>query len=110
MSKTQRRIKYLIDKEKINIIFHKNILKERYNKNIPNQTQNYYNYFPQPEPFPKTINYNFSINNNLKCKNDISTSKEEENFKSSPKNKKEDNTILYLLMNLDLGNLYNIFI
>ena len=110
MSKTQRRMKSLFDKEKINIVCHKNNMKENYNKNIPNQTQNYYNYFPQPEPFPKTINYNFSINNNLKYKNDISTSKEEENYRPSPSIKKEDNTILYLLTNLNLGNLYNIFI
>ena len=109
MNKTQRRIKSLLDKENINIICHKNICKEKSNKNIPNQTQNYYNYFPQPEPFPKTINYNFSINNNLKYKNDISTSKEEENYRLSTSSKKEDNTILYLLTNLNLGNLYNIF-
>ena len=110
MNKTQRRIKSLLDKENINIICHKNICKEKSNKNIQNQTQNYYNYFPQPEPFPKTINYNFSINNNLKYKNDISTSKEEENYRLSTSSKKEDNTILYLLTNLNLGNLYNIFI
>ena len=110
VNKTQRRTKSLLDNEKLNVICHKNPINENSNRNIHNQKQNIYGYYPQPEPFPKTINYNFSINNNLKYKNDNSNSKEESTFNPNTTYQKEDSNILYLLMNLNLGNLYNIFI
>ena len=97
----------LFDIEKLNIISHNNYFNENNKSNIRNTNKNFYGYFPRPEPFPKTINYNFSINNNLKYKNDNSSSKDESN--SNKNNKIEDNNILYLLINLNLGNLYNIF-
>ena len=100
----------LLEKEKLDIIYQKNFYSENNinerKSQIPN---NFYNYFPKPEPFPKTINYNFSINNNLKCKNDNSNSKDSTIRNSNSLNKREDNNILYLLMNLNLGDLYNIF-
>jgi hypothetical protein len=46
----------------------------------------------------------------LKYKNDNSNSKEESTFNPNTTYQKEDSNILYLLMNLNLGNLYNIFI
>ena len=110
LNKTQRRTKSLLDNEKLNIICHKNLINENINKNLQHQKQNIYGYYPQPEPFPKTINYNFSINNNLKNSNNNTISKEESNSIPNTIYKKEDSNILYLLMNLNLGNLYNIFI
>ena len=109
LNKPQRRTKSLLDNEKLNIICHKNYINENSNKNLQHQKQNIYRYFPQPEPFPKTINYNFSINNNLKNSNNT-ISKEEPNSTQNTIYKKEDSNVLYLLMNLNLGNLYNIFI
>ena len=97
----------LSNKEKINN------QKNNYNGNnikVSKTSQNFYEYFPQPEPLPKTINYNFNINNNLKYKTDYSNSKDSTIANSTFNNKKEDNNILYLLMNLNLGNLYNTFI
>lgn len=105
----KKRMNSLLDKEKLNIIYQKNFLSENNEQNLSPSPQNVFNYFPQPEPFPKTINYNFSINNNLKCRSDYSNSKESTTGNSNGTNKKEDNSILYLLTNLNLGNLYNIF-
>ena len=109
LNKTQRRTKSLLDNDKLNIICHKNFMNENINKTLQNP-KNIYGYYPQPEPFPKTINYNFSINNNLKNSNNNSISKEESNLTPNTICKKEDSNILYLLMKLNLGNLYNIFI
>ena len=110
LNKTQRRTKSLLDNKKLNIICHKNFINENNNKNLKLPKQNIYGYYPQPEPFPKTINYNFSINNNLKNSNNNTISKEESNSTPNTIYKKEDSNILYLLMNLNLSNLYNIFI
>ena len=107
----KKRVDSLLDKEKINIIYQKNYFSDNNDNNKTSTTsQNFFEYFPQPEPFPKTINYNFNINNNLKYKTDYSNSKDSTIGNSCSKNNKEDNNILYLLMNLNLGNLYNIFI
>jgi hypothetical protein len=92
------------------MIYQKKFLSENNDRNLSPSSQNVFNYFPRPEPFPKTINYNFSINNNLKCRSDYSNSKESTTGNSNGTNKKEDNNILYLLTNLNLSNLYNIFI
>ena len=108
---TKKRVDSLLDKEKINIIYQKNYFSDNNDNNKTSTTsQNFFEYFPQPEPFPKTINYNFNINNNLKYKTDYSNSKDSTIANSTFNNKKEDNNILYLLMNLNLGNLYNTFI
>ena len=96
-----------IDKQQFKI-YQKNLSNENKKINQKNSIKSFYSYFPIPEPAPKTINYNFSINNNLKIKNDISTTKKESTRNTN--NKQEDNNILYLLTNLNLSNLYNTFI
>ena len=106
----KKRMNSLLDKEQLNMIYQKKFLSENNERNLSPSSQNVFNYFPRPEPFPKTINYNFSINNNLKCRSDYSNSKESTTGNSNGTNKKEDNNILYLLTNLNLSNLYNIFI
>ena len=73
----KKRVDSLLDKEKINIIYQKNYFSDNNDNNKTSTTsQNFFEYFPQPEPFPKTINYNFNINNNLKYKTDYSNSKD----------------------------------
>lgn len=104
-----KRMKSLIDKHKMNIIYQNNFYSENNNNNKISSQINQ-NYFPQPEPFPKTINNNFNTSNNLKYKKDYSNSKESSIGYSIRSNKREDNNILYLLINLNLGELYNIFI
>jgi len=94
--------------KKIIDIYKNNSIDENKKANIRNTTNNFCGYFPRPEPLPKTINYNFSINNNLKFKNDNSISKDELYLNIG--NKQEDNNILYLLTNLNLSYLYNTFI
>ena len=75
-------------------------------KNLFHTLQNFNKYFPKPEPMPKKLNYNESINNNIINKN--------ENMKDYDENlnsydKREDKNILYLLTNLNLQNLYKNF-
>ena len=59
--------------------------------------QTFYKNYPKPEPIPKKINYNINKNAN----------NENENMYNCIK---EDKNILYLLSNLNLEKLYNIFI
>ena len=74
-------------------------------KSLYHTVQNFYKYFPKPEPMPKKINCNEStkVNNALNIK--IGNIYDEKN----KYNKKEDKNILYLLTNLNLQNLYNNF-
>ena len=72
-------------------------------KNLYHTMNNYYNIFPNPEPMPKRIIYNHNKHNNLNNK--------KENIQLNDiKNIKEDKNILYLLTNLNMENLYNVFI
>ena len=86
--------------------FNKNIYN---NKGNPYLTmQNFNKLFPKPEPIPKRINCNEKENkNNFNKEND-----ENENIYNEKNNFnhiKEDKNILYLLSNLDLEYLYNVF-
>lgn len=74
-------------------------------KSLYHTVQNFYKYFPKPEPMPKKINCNEStkINNELNIKIDNKYDKKNKD------NKKEDKNILYLLTNLNLQYLYNNF-
>ena len=59
--------------------------------------QNFYKNYPIPEPIPKKINYDINKNANNENENMFNCIKEDKN-------------ILYLLSNLNLEKLYNIFI
>ena len=67
--------------------------------------QNFYKYFPKPEPIPKKINCYEST----KFNNEINIKMDNRYNKKNKNNKKEDKNILYLLTNLNLQNLYNNF-
>ena len=70
--------------------------------------QNYYRYSPNPEPMPKKIIYNSNKDNNLNDKNENIYN--ENIMQNDMKNIKEDKNILYLLSNLNLEYLYDVFI
>ena len=69
-------------------------------KNLYHTMQNFYMNYPKPEPAPIRINYSKTKNNN-------NSNVENENIMN---NIQEDKNILYLLSNLNLENLYNIFV
>ena len=73
--------------------------------------QNFYKFFPNPEPIPKRINYNKNENeNNLYEENEENEENDNiYNEKNIFNDIKEDKNILYLLSNLNLENLYNVF-
>lgn len=76
----------------------KQLIKTENNKQYSYTFQNFYNNYPQPEPFPKKIdiriiNHNENISNN----------------KSQNKEIYDDKKILFILINLGLENLYSKF-
>lgn len=74
--------------------------KNNSNKNPYYTMQNFYNQFPKPEPQPKRIiNQINNLNDNYI-----------NNEKTKLNNIKDDKKMLYLLSNLNLENLYNVFI
>jgi hypothetical protein len=85
-------------KHKISENNKKQLIKTENNKQYSYTFQNFYNNYPQPEPFPKKIdiriiNHNENISNN----------------KSQNKEIYDDKKILFILSNLGLENLYSKF-
>ena len=104
-SNSQKKKPNILNNQKIHINQNSNRGNEK-DKNLYHTTQNFYNNFPNPEPMPIKVNYNYNKFNDLNKKGENSYNEKKIKFN----NKKEDNNILYLLSNLNLENLYDIFI
>ena len=85
-------------KHKINVNNKKQLINNENNKQYSYTFQNFYNNYPQPEPFPKKIDIRI-INHN----------ENNSNNKSQNKEIYDDKKILFILINLGLENLYSKF-